>query len=344
MNSKNDQPGSLPVNCEGAMREALEAAIDPLTGCMSFARYVETALYAPTCGYYRRSARRVGRVGQGDFQTAEGLGEVFAQLVFACAARWLGENPAAYTFIHLGAESGGNDAFARLAHPFSGYRACAFGDPLEIPAKAVVFANEVLDAQPFHRLLYVGGCWRERGVRIGADGSLREVLLPFLSEPVAACLETLPARADEGYVLDLPTGTRSFLKGLTAGSWSGLFFTFDYGLSWAELTQGRPQGTARGYREHRPVEDLLRNPGGIDLTHHICWDWVEEELEIAGFKTLTLDRQESVFMNGAADFIAGLLQDASESAADRRRTLCELLHPAYFGSRFQGFLAQRILS
>ena len=52
-------------------------------GALSFARFMELALYHEKTGYYVRPRRRIGRDPEADFFTASSLGPVFGELVIA---------------------------------------------------------------------------------------------------------------------------------------------------------------------------------------------------------------------------------------------------------------------
>ena len=64
--------------------EALIRAEIAAGGPMTFARFMELALYHPDCGYYR-GARR-GRVGRGDFLTAPEAHPIFGRAIARLAA------------------------------------------------------------------------------------------------------------------------------------------------------------------------------------------------------------------------------------------------------------------
>ena len=53
---------------------------------VTFARYMELAMYHPTAGYYTRDFKRVGRDEKADFFTATSFSPVFGELVVAAAA------------------------------------------------------------------------------------------------------------------------------------------------------------------------------------------------------------------------------------------------------------------
>ena len=74
-------------------------------GMMSFARFMDLALYHPGTGYYARRRLRIGRAADTDFFTAASLGPVFGELVAAACVELLGQPPPnACTFVEIGAE------------------------------------------------------------------------------------------------------------------------------------------------------------------------------------------------------------------------------------------------
>jgi len=53
---------------------------------ISFARFMDQALYCPNLGYYEQEGRRIGR--SGDFFTSVSIGPLFGQLLAFQFARW----------------------------------------------------------------------------------------------------------------------------------------------------------------------------------------------------------------------------------------------------------------
>ena len=58
-------------------------------GVLTFARFMELALYAPDCGYYEAQKENVGR--RGDFYTSVSVGNLFGELLAFQFAEWLAE-------------------------------------------------------------------------------------------------------------------------------------------------------------------------------------------------------------------------------------------------------------
>jgi SAM-dependent MidA family methyltransferase len=276
----------------------------------------------------------VGRGGTTDFYTSVSLGPVFGELVTAAVEARLGpESPERFTFVEIGAEPG-TSVLDGVSHRFGQHALVRLGDPLEVRGPAVVFANELFDAQPFRRFLRRRGAWLELGVAL-RSGGLAEVEMDVAQAP------WLPAEAREGYRFDAPRAAADLLASLAAQPWYGLFVAIDYGKSWDELASACPEGTARGYHRHRPATDLLARPGEQDLTADVCWDWLTDELRTAGFRSIALESQETFFVRHAGARLAAMVEGRSSAVDPRKRALAHLLHPAHLGRRFQVLHALR---
>jgi SAM-dependent MidA family methyltransferase len=79
-------------------------------GVLSFARFMELALYCPNSGYYETNKDSPGRCG--DFYTSVSAGELFGQLLAFQFAEWLDEfqalnpQPSTFSLIEAGAHDG----------------------------------------------------------------------------------------------------------------------------------------------------------------------------------------------------------------------------------------------
>lgn len=307
---------------------------------VSFARFMELAMYHPTVGYYTANRRRVGKDRGADFYTATSFNPVFGELVVAAATSLLAPAEASqYEFVEVGAEPDAG-ALKNIAHPFRGYRTISFGQPIEMSGKCVVFSNELFDAQPFHRVVRRQTTWRELGVVI-RDGALAEIELPALSPEIEAELHRLPPEAPEGYQMDLPLRTIPMLQNIVRQDWSGLFLAFDYGRTWQQLAEDYPEGTARTYSRQKMGGKLLAKPGEQDLTLHICWDWLEDVLQQEGFGEAVVESQEAFFTRRAAALMASIVQTDAGRFTSRKQALKHLLHPGNMGQKFQVLHALR---
>jgi SAM-dependent MidA family methyltransferase len=306
---------------------------------VSLEQFVDAALYAPEIGYYTKpETHRVGSAADRDFYTASSLGAVFARLVAsAVQSLWPSAFGEEFTFVELGAEPE-RHLFSEFSCPFPAHRVIRQGEPVQLSGPCVVFSNELFDAQPFRQFRFVHGFWQEVGVRIDSEAPSLEARAP------ANPLPTLPTQASEGYCLDDPSGARRLMGTLTSQPWHGLFLAFDYGLSREEIHHRRPDGTARTYHHHRMGTDLLEAPGEIDLTHHICWDDLLENLRARAFPDPLLQSQESFFMHHAAPAIEEIITTGAGTFDPARQVLKSLLHPENMGRKFQVLHAVRSVS
>ena len=316
-------------------------------GGMSFSRFMELALYHPAAGYYRRPRPRVGTAPGTDFFTATSTGPIFGELICAACVSLLGQrDPKEFTFVEIGAEPsdgpGRGGILAGLPHPFGGARTVSLGETVALHGPCVVFANELLDAQPFRRFVYRSGAWQELGVALRED-RLVEVELPITPSADGRFGDVAEkwGPAPDGYVVDAPIGAMLMLETIAAQPWHGLFVTCDYGKAWAELTTATPEGTARAYYRHRQETNLLARPGRQDLTCHVCWDWLVEALARHRFDRVAVAAQESFLIEHAGDFIAAVILAEAETYSARKAGLMQLLHPAHLGQKFQVLSAYR---
>jgi SAM-dependent MidA family methyltransferase len=227
-----------------------------------------------------------------------------------------------------------------VAHPFAAVATISLGQPLQLPPQAVVFSNELFDAQPCHRLVRQAGRWREGGVALRGE-ALEEVLLPDLTPEVQTVLDRLPAAAPDGYRIDLPLAAALLAARIAVQPWAGLFVAFDYGKSWRELAEDTPAGTVRAYFRHRQSNDLLARPGEQDLTCHVCWDWLNEALTAHGFAAPVLESQEAFFVHHASAALSRLTAAEAGRFSGRKLGVMQLLHPGNMGQKFQVLWARR---
>jgi len=302
---------------------------------ISYRDFIEKALYSKGCGYYTQAAERVGRSARHDFYTAESLGRVFAKLATTAAVDLLDSEAGTHRFVEIAAEPDTSLLSHLPSHPFTAEQVIRQGEAVHVEGSVVIFANEWLDALPFHRLIFRDGVWRERGVGLDESGQLTETLLESLTPQVAAVADRLPAQIEDGYALDLPLEAEAALAALLAQDWKGLLLLFDYGRTWTSLLQDHPSGTARTYKSHVQGNDLLETPGACDITCDVCWTPLMEQMQAAKLQSVTLESQESFLVQRAQRAAEAIVSGSAGVFSPERQTLMELIHPANMGQRFQ---------
>ena len=170
-----------------------------------------------------------------------------------------------------------------------------------LPARQIIFANELLDAFPVHRLGWdaKAGAWFEWGVtlqegrfawkRLDSDTThlTRQPTLATLAPELAAVLP-------EGFTVDVCPAAEAWWRSAAGVLGAGKLLTFDYGLTSEELlTPERRHGTLRAYHRHHLSADVLARPGEQDLTAHVNFSGIEAAGEAAGCAPKRLSARSS---------------------------------------------------
>ena len=297
----------------------LRAAIDEAGGSISFADYMDLALFAPDLGYYSAGSNQFG--GAGDFVTASESSPLFARCVAVQVAQVLATLGGG-DLCEVGAGSGAlaGDLLKSLAEsdclprrytvversPALRERQRArlaedvphivdrirWRDALPRDFRGVVLANEVLDTMPAYRFRVDAGgvrecrvAWRDGGFCWhDADLSSEE-----LAAHVGAILGTLDHALAPGYVSECAPARQRLIGELGARLKQGVALFFDYGYPRAEYYHPqRSSGTLRCFHRHRAHDDPFILPGLQDISVHVDFTAIAESavaagLDVAGF-------------------------------------------------------------
>ena len=331
--------------CElsGNWNEVLLEAADN-EGVLNYEDFSRLALFHPKLGYYaQQSKKRVGKTERADFYTASSHAEVFPALIIESARSLLEKQalkPDEFTFVELGAEPE-QDAWSSVDFPFKDYRVLRLGDNFVIPEKAIVYSNELFDAQPFHRWIAVDGAWKPVHLHIQNNKISEVISEKILSASEQSCLEMLPKPPAFSYHFDLSTQARELCHRICQSSWCGLFLAFDYGMMWKQLAEETPQGTARAYFRHQQETLLFKQPGEQDITTHVCWDHLSDVLHASGFSQVKVRTQSRFLMEEATSVIESIVTSSQTLTDKRKSQLLELISPGFFGQKFQVLSALR---
>jgi SAM-dependent MidA family methyltransferase len=342
---------------------ALEAAIrDEIaaTGPMTFARFMELALYHPERGYYRGAAARPGR--DGDFLTAPEAHPIFGQAIARLAIDvWsaLGR-PSTFTIREHGAGSGALAAAlvdgVRATEPdLAGvlrYRAveieprrleelrARLGDVVEpddgSPIEGLVIGNEVLDALPTHRVIGTASGLGEVYVTI-VDGRLADSSGPPSTPALEARLDAEGITLAAGQRAEVCLATDAWVAGAAGGLARGLLLLIDYGHPAAALydNRRRPRGTLAAYVSHRIHDDPYRAIGRQDLTAHVDVTAVEATARAAGLVHVATTTQGRFLAGlGVGDLLVALQSGPHADLAaylDAKASLVRMIDPAAMG-------------
>lgn len=322
-------------------------------GRITFARFMELALYHPEFGYYLTAERRPGRGG--DFLTAPEASAYFgltiSRQIAECWER-LGR-PSPFEIREYGSGIGvlAYDLIAGLSDaapdlmPALRYRLvepnahrleqalAAMADVdladvvvgEEIPSGAdpkpivgVVIANEVADALPVHRLVVRNGELLERYVAWN-DGFVEEEgpLSPEAAGYPGYFGHTGIALI-EGAAYDVSPAASDWFSSVARGIERGYAIVFDYGYPARELFQRhRLEGTVRGYYEHTVTDDPFIRVGRQDLTAHVDFSALQAAGEAAGMTLAGFTTQGALLASlGLGDRLVELQRDPDAALGD----------------------------
>lgn len=313
-------------------------------GPITYAEWMGAALYEPGRGYYRRGRPTVGR--DGDFLTSPEVHPVFGVAAARAAAavyEALGrpdpfrivevgpgtgalaesllaalDAPIALTLIE-GDEAAAERQRARLAHALGG-AVGAVEWRREIGEAAggahLVLANELLDAQPAHRLRFGEEGWSELLVDCDADGRFCDAPAPVRDGRLLVPLRD--ATAAVGQIAEVSPARGEIAAALADLLGEGLLLLFDYGYPRAQLYDPRRLGgTLMTFRRHAPGEDPYAYAGEQDITCHIDIDQVREAVEGAGLDWRAPRSQAEWLEEQRSALLAGIV-DAAQRLAARR--------------------------
>jgi SAM-dependent MidA family methyltransferase len=327
-------------------------------GPVTFAWFMEQALYHPQFGYYSSGRARIGR--RGDYFTNVSVGAVFGKMLAAqFAEMWeVMGRPADFMIIEQGAHNGdfakdvlealrarNPDFFAAIRYgivePFPVLEARQREALIDFSGKVmwwksleempgfcgIHFSNELLDALPVRLVTREGeGGWQEKLVAEGQDG-FRFVTQPVSDERLRKQLENVPRSGGGSYETEINLEVRDWVKAVSAKLERGFLLAVDYGFSRAEFfAPERTSGTLQGYASHQPVSSPLHQIGDADIASHVEWTSFAERAEECGL-TVTGFTDQHHFMTGMLSVV--------QPAEDERRVLQTLMHPEFLGTRFQ---------
>ncbi len=337
---RSPAPEPHPTHGDPALVARIRAEI-AADGPITFARFMELALYEPDLGYYRVATQRAGRGG--DFLTAPETHPIFG----AAIARQLDEiwqrmgRPARFVLREYGAGSGALavailDALAgrgllgrvaaspglsaairyapievnphRRAELVQRVKAAGSGTALELeldvdrPEVGAVVANEFLDALPVHRVMGRGG-GRLAELFVEWDGS---ALVERVGEPsTGAFAERFAA---EGIVLadgargEVCLELEGWIGPVATGLAGGAVLVVDYGHLAAELYgPARAAGTLLAYSGQQVHDDWAVAVGRQDLTAHVDFSALDRAARAAGLTPLGITTQAEFLVGTGLD-------------------------------------------
>ncbi|MCP5143575.1 MAG: SAM-dependent methyltransferase [Gammaproteobacteria bacterium] len=344
----------------------IRRAIADAGGVLPFDEYMRRCLYTPGLGYYAGGSVKIGAAG--DFVTAPEMGPLFAQAIAGQIATVLDDlgpipvlefgggtgrlagdllvalaasgspMPTSYVLIEPSADlKQRQQALLRQEYP-KFHDVVTWWDGLPAsPLRAVVIANEVLDALPVKVFeISDDGC-RELGIADDANGFTWQSMAPSsaLAARVASLCGELPWSLPVGYRSELGLWQSSWINTLAAGLSEGLILLADYGYPAHEYYHPeRGQGTLMCHYRHRAHDNPLLWPGLQDITASVDFTAVADAAHEAGLDVIGYTTQAHFLLGGnlgpAGGAAASAFADPHNAGAAR-----QLLLPGQMGERFK---------
>ena len=335
---------ALAISQELSTRIAAEIARHG--GWLSFARYMEMALYEPGLGYYSNPGQVFGAAG--DFVTAPELTPLFGATLARQVSPWLkdpalagsgqvvlevgggsgmlaaqllnaldnvGHHEVRYLILELSAE--------RREHQRQTLKSLAPGlmdrvgwlETFPESFAGVVVANELLDAMPVQLFEWQADAeaeLQEMGVT-WVDGQFAWAPRPadaVLTETVTALRNRLGpegAQWHSPYRSEICPAQQAWMRTLADCMTAGVVMLLDYGFAAPEYYHPqRDQGTLMCHYRHRSHADPFLWPGLSDITAHVDFTALARSATAEGFSLVGYTSMAAFLLN------AGLLDELAD--------------------------------
>jgi len=357
---------SLPLPSPQALHHSQQLVrlivqtIEESGGWITFARFMELALYAPGFGYYSAGSTKFG--ADGDFVTAPEISSLFGRTLAQPIAAVL-ENgggdilelgagsgklaldllrelvtlnvlPRQYRILELSADL--RDRQRRLFEQEAPelLERVVWLDTLPASLDGVVVANEVLDALPVHLVYWRDGEIFERGVSVEGNAFVwRDQSMPS-GELRTAAERLMPG---DDYLSEISLAVPALIRSIGKMLKRGMAIFIDYGFRREEYYHPqRNRGTLMCHYRHHALDDPFHLPGLQDITAHVDFTSVmdsatEVNLEVAAFSS----QAKFLIDCGITRLLAEV--NASDAAAylPLANQVQRLLSPAEMGELFK---------
>jgi SAM-dependent MidA family methyltransferase len=347
-------------------------------GVLSFARFMELALYCPVYGYYEAKKGNPGQ--RGDFYTSVSVGKLFGQLLAFQFAEWLEaeirSKKSKVRIVEAGAHDGklagdildwlqsnrpklfGQIKYCiiepsirrqewqqEVLHEFAP-RVCWFTDIEDLRLKTrnsklsgIIFSNELLDAMPVRRFGWDAGKKEWFEWGVAVDGG-KFFWAKIQNSQFRIRNSQLETVLPDGYVIETSPAAENWWREAASVFGCGRLMTIDYGFTANEIfSPGCTRGTLRAYFRHHASDDLLANVGEQDLTAHVNFSAIQTIGESAGLITESFLTQ--------TQFLTWILEKTLKDKtlgkwdAKRTRQFQTLTHPDHLGRAFRVLIQSR---
>ncbi|MCD8524590.1 MAG: SAM-dependent methyltransferase [Gammaproteobacteria bacterium] len=344
---------------KACLEKHIQTYIQAKGGWISFAEFMQKALYEPTLGYYVSGTRKIGK--DGDFMTAPEISPAFSQTLARYCESVFHATSSPASILEFGAGTGTMAADILLtlekrhALPERYYILEVSPDFSErqldtlrhqcphlierivwlstLPKNftGVVLANEVLDALPVHLFEVQKKITLQKGIALES-----QKLIWRLGSEVDLSSVTDISNLEDGYTSEYCPAIYPWLKDLYTSMLQGTVLLIDYGFLEHEYYHPqRDQGTLMCHYRHRAHTDPLLHIGLQDITAHVNFTAVAQAAEKSGFSVDFYSTQEKFLVDWGILEETNVHQLSLEEQYGYTQGLKKLLLPSEMGELFK---------
>ncbi|MCU7939543.1 MAG: SAM-dependent methyltransferase [gamma proteobacterium symbiont of Bathyaustriella thionipta] len=319
------------------LKQLIQQTIKAQGGQITFADYMNQALYTPGLGYYSAGLKKFGK--QGDFITAPEISPLFSQCLALQCIHIMQQTeqhillevgagsgimaielvlelerqvqlPEQYLILELSAELRDRQQQAIKARLPHLYERFVWLDCLpEKPFSGIVLANELLDAMPVHLLRLEPEQILERYVAMDSkdnfiwqDDIPENPRLQKIADNIRAVqkpLAHLNDKPDQPYITEVNLQAIDWIKSIAEILTAGAILLVDYGYTATEYYHPqRSMGTLMCHYQHHRHDDPFYLPGLQDITAHIDFSGIAHAANDSGLNVSGFTTQAHFLMAG----------------------------------------------
>lgn len=370
-------PDPIAAQHSARLQAAMRSAIEAAGGAISFARFMQMALYQPGLGYYSAGARKFGAAG--DFVTAPELSPLFSRCLARQCRQVLAEIgggdilefgagtgvmaaelllelerldtlPGQYLILELSPDlrQRQHHTLARRA-PHLLQRVSWLDALPHAGLQGVILANEVVDAMPVHLVRFLEDDVAERYVAWNGRAFEWREHAPQadLQQAVDLLLDELGTEVFcPGYLSEINLAQRGWINSLSGVLQTGAALIIDYGFPRHEYYHpDRTTGTLMCHYRHRAHGDPLILAGLQDITAHVDFTALATAAQRAGLDVLGYTSQAQFLLaTGLTEMVAQLDPDDTRHYLQFTQQVKKLTLPNEMGELFKVLALGRGLS
>ncbi len=344
-------------------------------GKITFAEFMQIALYHPQYGYYNSDKERIGK--SGDYYTSPTVHKIFGELIAKQLEemwRIMGERK--FTIVEMGANRGWMcyDIFRHAQKEYPAFYEHLHYIIVEsnpcvrekqrllleslhlIPDKKVSWhayaehgfsfdaiqgcflSNEFVDALPVHRIKINKGILKEIYVGYN-DKEFIEIEDGVSTQELKNLLKYYQIhhlKENQGYEINL--NAIQWLKHVSEKLHKGFIITIDYGDTFDGIYRGNnSNGTLRCFYRHTVNQDYYEHPGEQDITAHVDFTSLMNAGKTCGLKKTGFAKQSHFLI------ALGILERLNNDI-DTVLKAKNLLHPEGMGTIFKVLVQHKNIS